>query len=87
MPKNRKRGPFGIFKHPICCKISKKLKGDPLERKNFEKVSQCRKKLKGGPSGFFQHTFCHKTAKKNREGTHWGKIFSQKKSRSAEKKL
>ena len=25
-----KGGPFGIFKHPICCKISKKLKGDPL---------------------------------------------------------
>ena len=32
-----KGGPFGIFKHPICCKISKKLKGDPLERKIWEK--------------------------------------------------
>ena len=28
-----KGGPFGIFKHPMCCKISKKLKGDPLKRK------------------------------------------------------
>ena len=34
-----KRGPFGILKHPICCKISKKLKGDPLERKKFQKKS------------------------------------------------
>ena len=32
-----KGGPFGIFKHPMCCEISKKLKGDPLERKNLEK--------------------------------------------------
>ena len=44
MPKNWKGGPFGIFKHPICCKISKKLKGGPFGEKFLEKkVSQCRK--------------------------------------------
>ena len=45
-----KGGPFGIFKHPICCKISKKLKGGPLEKKNkFSKKSRSdEKKLKGG---------------------------------------
>ena len=31
----QKGGPFGIFKHPFCCKISKKLKGGPFgENKN-----------------------------------------------------
>ena len=40
---NLKGGPFGIFKNPICCKGSKKLKEDPLERKNLEKVSECQK--------------------------------------------
>ena len=30
-----KGGPYGIFKHPFCCKISKKLKGGPFgEKKN-----------------------------------------------------
>ena len=34
-----KRGdPLGFFEHPFCCKISKKLMGDPLERlKKFGK--------------------------------------------------
>ena len=30
-------GPFGIFKHPICCKISKKLKGGFFGEKKFWK--------------------------------------------------
>ena len=34
-----KRGPFGIFKHPIYCEISKKLKGDPLGKNKFSKKS------------------------------------------------
>ena len=34
MPKNRNEGPFGNFKHPFCCKISKKLKGGPFGEKN-----------------------------------------------------
>ena len=39
-----KGGPFGLFKNPVCCKMSKKLKG-PLEtlKKFREKVSQNRK--------------------------------------------
>ena len=42
-------GPFGIFKHPICCKISKKLKGGPFgEKKILEKKSHNAEKLKGG---------------------------------------
>ena len=50
-PKNWKGGPFGIFKHPICCKISNKLKGGPFGKKN-RKVSQCRKTERGDPLGF-----------------------------------
>ena len=48
-------GPFGIFKHPICCKISKKLKGEPFGEKKIleKKVSQCRKTERGDPLGFF----------------------------------
>ena len=58
-----KGGPFEIFKHTIYCKISKKLKGDPLERKKLErKVSQCRK-TERGPFGVFQHPLCRKTSK------------------------
>ena len=26
-----KRGPYGLFANPACCKISKKMQGDPLE--------------------------------------------------------
>ena len=81
-----KGGPFGIFKHPICCKISKKLKGDPLEKKtNFRKKVSMPKNWKGGPFGVFQHPFCRKTAKKLK-GDPLRKFFSEKKSRSAEKK-
>ena len=29
--KNVKRGSFGFFKHPFCCKISKKTEGGPFE--------------------------------------------------------
>ena len=44
------------------------------------------KKLKEGPFGIFQHPFCRKTPKKLK-GALWGKIFPEKKSRNAEKKL
>ena len=45
-----KGGPFLIYKHAFCSKITKNSKGDPLRTlKNFEKkVSQCRKKSNGG---------------------------------------
>ena len=29
VPKNVKGGPFGIFRHSLCCKISKQMKGGP----------------------------------------------------------
>ena len=60
----QKEGLFGIFKHPFCCKISKKLKGDPLERNNRKKVSQCRKTERGDPLGFFN---IHSVAKQQKK--------------------
>ena len=41
-----KGGPFGIFWHPLCCKISKQTKGRPFGgiQKSSKKVAQCRKK-------------------------------------------
>ena len=49
-----KGGPFGIFKHSICCKISKKMKGGIFWREKIfrKKVSQCRKTERGDPLGF-----------------------------------
>ena len=76
------RGTLWDFKHPICCEISKKLKGDPLERKKIrKKVSQCRKTERGNPLWFFN---IHSVAKHQKiEG---GKIFIfGKKSHSDEK--
>ena len=40
MPKNLKGGFLGVFKHPICCKTSKKLKGESLGKKFPEKKSR-----------------------------------------------
>ena len=40
---NVKRGPFGLFQHLICCKISTKIEG---AFKKFSQKSQRRKKLK-----------------------------------------
>ena len=75
------RGTVEIFKHPICCKISKKLKREPFGEKIFRKKSHNAEKLKGGPFGVFQHPFYRKTSKNWRQ-----KIFIfGKKSHSAEK--
>ena len=52
-----KRGPFFIYKHAFCSKITKNSKGDPLGtlKKFRKKVAQCRKKIERGdplvPSG------------------------------------
>ena len=47
-----KGGLFGLFENPVCCKISKKLKGDPLEtvKKIRKIVAQCRKNSEGAYS-------------------------------------
>ena len=66
MPKNWKRGPFGIFQHPFCRKTPKNWRG-PSGEKIFsrKKVSQSRKVLKGskgvplGTVEFFR--WCKKT--------------------------
>ena len=40
------KGPFGLFENPVCCKISKKLKGDPLETlKRFRTKNLTKPKL------------------------------------------
>ena len=78
----RGTGPFEIFKHIICCKISKKLKGPFGEKQILEKsLTMPKKTERGDPLGFFN---IHSVAKHQKiEG---GKKFP-KKSRSAEKKL
>ena len=44
--KSERGGTFGIFKHLLCSKISKKIEGGPFGTiKNFSKKSQCRKKI------------------------------------------
>ena len=76
-----KGGLLEIFEHPICCKISKKLKGEPFREKKIRKVSQCRKTERGDTLGFFN---IHSVL--NIKKVKWGKIFIfGKKSHSAEK--
>ena len=58
--RNVKGGPFGLFaKTPVCCKIRKKLNGDPLETLKSEKNEirniQYQTRLKGPPFSFFRH--------------------------------
>ena len=77
----KQRWTLGIFKHPFCCKISKKLKGGHFgEKKIVKKVSQCRKTERGDPLGVFQHPFCRKTKKLKGEN-----FYFLKKSHNAEK--
>ena len=45
MPKNVKGGPFLIYKHAFCCKITKNSKGDSFET-FFEKKLHSAKKIK-----------------------------------------
>ena len=80
--KKRKGGPFGIFQHPFCCKILKKLKGT-LWRKKIEK-SHNAEKLKGDPLGFLN---IHSVAKHQKLKGPFGEkfLFLQKKSHNAEK--
>ena len=57
MPKNNwKGGPFGIFQHPFCRKLAKKIEGGPFGEKIFEKKSRsAEKKWKGGPFGLARY--------------------------------
>ena len=73
-----KGGTLWDFKYPICCKISKKLKGGPFGEK---KKSHNAEKLKGGePLRFFNIHFAAKHQKIER-----GKFFIFGKNLSAEK--
>ena len=84
MPKKTERGdPLWFFNIHSVAKHEK-----IEENKNFhfrEKISQCRKKLKGGTLWDFSTSILSQNIKKNAVGTLWGKIFFEKKSRSAEK--
>ena len=58
MPKNVKGGPFLIYKHAFCSKITKKLKGGPfgdIEKISKKKSHSAEKKIERGdplvPSG------------------------------------
>ena len=59
-----KGGPFGIFKHPICCKISKKLKGGPFGEEKNRKKSLNAEKLKGGTLWGFSTSILSQNIKK-----------------------
>ena len=50
VPKNVKGGPFLIYKHAFCSKITKTQRGDPLGtlKKIRKKISVRRKKIEGG---------------------------------------
>ena len=76
-----KGGTLWDFKHPICCKISKKLKGENFI---FGKKT-VPKKTKGDPLGFSN---IHSDAKqqKNLRGDPLGKFFLRKKSLAVPKK-
>ena len=82
------RGPFGIFKHTICCKISKKMKGRPFgEKKNRKQKSHNAEKLKGGTLWGFSTSILSQNSKKIEGGTLWGKKFSEKKVSQCRKKM
>ena len=65
-----KGGPFRIFENPVCCKISKKLKGGPLgDIKKIRKILESfRKKTRN--ENFEKVSFCRKSKK----GRHQKKI-------------
>ena len=62
-----KGGPFLIYKHAFCCKITKKLKEGPFGdiKKIFEK-SHSAEKCKGGPFLIYKHAFCCKITKNSK---------------------
>ena len=69
-------GGVGLVETPVCCKIYKTLKGDPLEilenvrEKRKLRISNCAtvsKSLKRGPLGFFNIHSVAKLQKKLKE--------------------
>ena len=74
---------FGFFENPVCCKISNKLKGDPLETKKiriFKLIFEKKRKMRilmslsakihktWTPFGLFGTLVCCKKSKKNEIG-------------------
>ena len=52
VPKNVKGGPFLIYKHTFCCKITKNSKGGPfgdIKKISKKKSHSAEKNSKGGP--------------------------------------
>ena len=88
-PKNVKGGPFLIYKHAFCSKITKNSKGGPFgdNKKISKKKSHSAKKIKRGDplasAGFVGYV---EKVKNERGDPLEAKKFSKKKSHSAEKK-
>ena len=78
------RGPFGIFKRPICCKISKKLKGDPLVKIFLKKSHNAKKTERGDPLGF-SNIHSDENSKKMKGGLFREKKFRKKVSQCRKK--
>ena len=56
--KEKPHEPLGLFENPVCCKISKKLKGGPFGDKKFEKSNNAEKIQREDPivsSGFVSY--------------------------------
>ena len=69
MPKKPEGGTFGIFQHRFCRKTSKKLEGDPLEKKLSKTKSHNAKKVKGGLFSLVRFDTLRSKSKKNERGT------------------
>ena len=44
-----KGGSFGIYQHPLCCKIPKKIEGGPFGEKIFRSLAMPKKTERGDP--------------------------------------
>ena len=90
--KQRAAGPFGLFaKTPVCCKIRKKLNGDPLETLKIEKneiFERCHsaEKCKRETLWDFLTSILLHNIETNERGTLWCNPIIFKKSHSAEVK-
>ena len=75
-----KGDPFRFFKHPICCKISKKLERGPFGEKKFsEKNLTVPKKTERGTLWDFPTSFLSQNSKRNWRGDPLEEIFFPKK--------
>ena len=87
---NVKGGPFLIYKHAFCCKITKNSKGGPFGTiKNFRKKSHSAEKCRrGDPLGLINiHSVAKYEKTRRADPFETLKNFSEKKSHRAENTL